>query len=263
MTLGCMVWELPGMDVLDHIDWIARQGFGALDLHVSGSLPGIAVDPDTVDDAFITKLCGRLEPFSPVGVHAAFGLDFATTEQTVRGDSLAYLQRTLELAQAIGAQTVTIHKGSANAPGRRFAQRAAFTDSLTRIAAMAQAYGVTVCAEIEDDYDIVLALDSAWVRICTDLGHICFNGNAGFAAYGSIAGLIRYLGVYLGHVHVHDWDGQQDHLPVGEGRHPWGEIISALKQIHYRGALMLEINPARHGAEGILSSKLAMDALMA
>lgn len=52
----------------------------------------------------------------------------------------------------------------------------------------------------------------------------------------SIGGAIREAGSRLGHFHI----GEPNRRPPGRGRMPWQEIFSALRDINYQGALVME-----------------------
>ena len=52
----------------------------------------------------------------------------------------------------------------------------------------------------------------------------------------SIGGAIREAGSRLGHLHL----GEPNRRPPGRGRMPWQEIFSALRDINYQGALVME-----------------------
>jgi len=52
----------------------------------------------------------------------------------------------------------------------------------------------------------------------------------------SFAGAIRQAGSRLGHFHI----GETNRKPPGQGRMPWPEIATALKEIDYRGPIVME-----------------------
>ena len=62
-----------------------------------------------------------------------------------------------------------------------------------------------------------------------------------YGDFGSIPQLIRETGSLIRHVHLHDCDGRDNHLPIGAGSVEFGVCIQALREVGYRGALSLEI----------------------
>jgi len=52
----------------------------------------------------------------------------------------------------------------------------------------------------------------------------------------SIGGAIVEAGAWLGHFHL----GEPNRRPPGRGRMPWPEILGALREINYQGALVME-----------------------
>jgi D-psicose/D-tagatose/L-ribulose 3-epimerase len=52
----------------------------------------------------------------------------------------------------------------------------------------------------------------------------------------SIGGAIREADSWLGHFHI----GEPNRRPPGRGRMPWSEILGALRDINYQGALVME-----------------------
>ncbi|MBM3957720.1 MAG: sugar phosphate isomerase/epimerase, partial [Gemmatimonadetes bacterium] len=102
-----------------------------------------------------------------------------------------------------------------------------------------------------------LAMQEATPRIglTLDVGHLSFEEGAGYREFGSIGGLIRYVGRRLVHVHAHDYDGVRDHLPVGAGRLDWDDIAEGLRSIGYEGVVCLELDPDRATPEQLLQSR--------
>lgn len=60
------------------------------------------------------------------------------------------------------------------------------------------------------------------------------------------------------HLHIHDYDGENDHLALGKGKIRFDEIIASLRKIGYEGSLCLELNPDRNSVEDILKSRDAV-----
>ena len=77
----------------------------------------------------------------------------------------------------------------------------------------------------------VQAVGSPNLKILLDTFHMNIEED-------SIGNAITKAGTYLGHVHL----GENNRTPPGCGRGhiPWDELASALKTIHYQGALVME-----------------------
>ena len=71
---------------------------------------------------------------------------------------------------------------------------------------------------------------------------------------GGIGNLIRHIGAALFHLHLHDVEGEVDHLEAGTGVVEFGEVAAALKNIGYPHNATLELNPDRVTPEGIRRS---------
>lgn len=83
------------------------------------------------------------------------------------------------------------------------------------------------------------ALDSPQVRFCFDTGHA--------NAFGGVAPgrWIEEMGDLLGEVHIHDNHGQADeHLPVGEGNIPFGELFGMMRARSLKPILTVEAHSA-------------------
>ena len=91
---------------------------------------------------------------------------------------------------------------------------------------------MTVFIENVEDEDpevfvqIFKGIDSPKIRCCFDIGHAYFNGRS-----VSLNRWIDVLGKYIGHVHIHDNNGNHDeHLPLGQGAIP---LAGAINKIFY------------------------------
>ena len=57
------------------------------------------------------------------------------------------------------------------------------------------------------------------------------------------------------HLHVHDVNGNTDHIEIGTGCIDFDEMTDGLKDIGYLGGMCLEMNPNQVSPEGIRRSK--------
>ena len=51
------------------------------------------------------------------------------------------------------------------------------------------------------------------------------------------------VGRRLYHIHIHDYENNEDHRPPWEGEIEWGDLFDSLDAIDYQGALMFESLP--------------------
>ena len=98
--------------------------------------------------------------------------------------------------------------------------------------------------EATEGFDTVLRGGFRNVGITVDVGHLSFQSGAAYRPWGSLGGLIRHLGDAVVHVHVHDYDGERDHIRIGAGSIDFLDTLAALKAIGYDGALCLELAPS-------------------
>ena len=79
------------------------------------------------------------------------------------------------------------------------------------------------------------ALSSENICFCFDTGH--FN----VFSYTPLNVWLNELGKYLGHLHLHDNHGKADeHLPIGCGTFPFGELFQTLKKTGAKPSMTLE-----------------------
>jgi D-psicose/D-tagatose/L-ribulose 3-epimerase len=114
-------------------------------------------------------------------------------------------------------------------------------ESIKEAAKAAEANNVTMNMEVVNRFEqflfntaaeaveYVRAVDSPNVKILLDSFHMNIEED-------SIGGAIRTAGAHLGHIHL----GENNRRPPGRGNFPWGEFESALKEIGFTGAQVME-----------------------
>ena len=159
------------------------------------------------------------------------GVAPATHQPERRARHRNELEQTLELARDIGARVVVVHPGPIDCPGvsptrapepvRREAQEN-LRQFLEEIAPKALEAGAVVCVEnlhhapgqVIQSYaellKLVQAVSSPAVQITLDTGHADLSDG--------ITGALDTFAPYLRHIHIHDCDGQRDHLEIGQGK---------------------------------------------
>jgi D-psicose/D-tagatose/L-ribulose 3-epimerase len=113
--------------------------------------------------------------------------------------------------------------------------------SLRRVAPLAEALGVVLNVEVVNRFEqyllntsaeaiaYVREVDSPNVRLMLDTFHLNIEED-------QIGAAIVAAGDLLGHFHI----GEANRMPPGRGHMPWNEVVSALRQINYQGAIVME-----------------------
>ena len=184
-------------------------------------------------------------------IHAPFS-------STFKNDSLLTIVKeltpVLDLAKDVGALIVTIH---ADLPASiKEESTLAWLDAMTSLNAKAAERGLIIGLEVVHGFDRIKQWHLSNIGVTLDVGHIYgMDGGVYLEPYGTIGEAIRHVGSTLVHLHMHDFDGNLDHIEIGTGNIDFDEIITALKDIGYQNGMCLELNPDRVSPEGIRRSK--------
>ena len=81
---------------------------------------------------------------------------------------------------------------------------------------------------------ILDGIKTAEAGACLDTGHAYLSGD--------MSDLLKKVGHRLKLVHAHDnRGGNDDHLPPGDGKIDWSQLVRQLTQMEFHGALILEM----------------------
>ena len=261
MKIGCMVWMIGNLDLdfWEQIEWIREHGFKEVSFHTCRRyIAGRGIEPDISSRALVTRLKTALSGFSEVDVHAPFNnydLCFVSPNPLIRQASVQTLAESMRFAAEIEAKTVTFHTGASGSAMSGEEWKDNLKRSLVELDVIAGKEGVRLGIELESDYQVLEEAGVRQVGLTIDTGHLSLNNGAGYREFGTIGGVIRRFSDRIFHLHIHDYDGKSDHLAPGKGSIDFQEIVSALKEIKYRGSLCLELNPERNSTEDWLKSR--------
>lgn len=171
----------------------------------------------------------------------------SSSNESVRRDSVRYIQDAIDNALKIGAPSVslcagmTLHGESIERGWYNLRQSIAelldYTDktSLKILIEPAHRAESTLILTIADGLRMLREIDSERLGICLDTGHAHVNGE-------DLAQIVRELrGVPL-HVHIDDNTGESDaHQIPGEGNIDYVPFVRALDEIDYRGFVSAEL----------------------
>ncbi|MBE7494895.1 MAG: sugar phosphate isomerase/epimerase [Verrucomicrobiaceae bacterium] len=242
LSTGCF-YRRRIIDVLDAI-----RGAGFLDIEVCSSPQHL----DYHDTDEIRRAAERMSSLSlrPVSLHAPFAdkIDITSLDATAREVSVQELLRACEAAALLGCENVVLHPGPER-EGRP--EEAEFlqhmrnaADSLNRVAARCCELKVHLLLEnmlahllfghVRDMMYLLGEINTCNVGTCLDTGHAHLAREMGV--------VIQKLSGHLKMVHVNDNHGDWDaHLPPGEGSIDWPWVVQQLRQHHFHGALVLEL----------------------
>ena len=248
-----MVWAIGDiLDVNKQIDWVQNAGFEAVSFHAHAGVPGNwqGIDPASTGKEARRELKKRLSEFLVCEVHAPF-------DYTIRKDNhsevIEKLRETIEFAGDVGAHTLTVH---AVPPGDDAPSSDAgwWQESMMKLDRYAHAAGITIGLELTEGFERLRNPAFENVGVTLDVGHMYLEGGSALKPYGTIGDVIRTIGKKLLHLHMHDYDGEFDHLELGAGHVDIDGVLAGLATIRYEGAICLEMNPARVSPAGIRRS---------
>lgn len=246
LMIGNMVWRIGRLlDVGRQIAWTRAAGFDGVGLHASAGMPGQwrGVEPSRCGAAQRERLRRELAEFSFAEVHAPFAIELRTENL---GLSLVALQPVLQFAGDIGAGVVTVH---ASLEG---AKPAAWLSAMRELDGLCALTRTTVALEVVDGFTAVESWGLPHVGVNLDVGHMHLPGNREvLRRMGGLSGLVRSIGETLVHLHLHDVDGEADHLEIGTGVVDFAGLIGALRDIGYARAVTMEMQPDRVSPAGM------------
>lgn len=277
MLIGIGTPSVAGMDLLSRIRWIESQGFEQVELYCCPSprsLAGVWLRTMSAQERAAVR--AALRPFRKVDFHApfqnTFDLSLVSANPLLRRMTIEEIRMILEFASEFGEQSVvTCHSGWATFGETPEETETHLIESLQQLSELAVRAGVRIGMEVADwfmpadRFGLIEELDLPRVGITLDTGHISFveDGRPMYENFGTIGGFIEHFGGLLFHVHIHDFDGRRDHLPIGNGSIDFERLFDSLGRIGYEGAVSLEMNSGFVTLDEIPESKRRLEALRA
>ena len=233
--LAAFATSLPG-ELTVVLPQIAALGFTHVDL--------VAEADRAAEHVEALANCGLLVSCLALGRHLPAGHTLDAADVGVRRATLELLRRHVADAARLGATTAYLVPGiCADATAL-----SCFADGCALLADYAAGRMVRLCIEhvpgralptAARTLDWLASIDNANLGLLLDVGH-CLISNEDAAA------VIRRVGNRLGYVHLDDNDGMGDlHWPLFTGKltqQQLADVMTALREIGYQGALSLELN---------------------
>ena len=253
VLIGNMLWRIGQLlDFDQQLAWTRDAGFDGVGFHASAGSPGKwrGLEPSECSAAERKRLRRQIRDFAFAEIHAPFRIELS--DETLSAGPVA-LEPILEFARDLGVGVVTVHArlpavtSDPPPPG--------WLASMQELAALAARCETQVVLEIEHGFDAVIGWGLSNIGINLDVGHMYLARNRQVLAdMSGIGGLVRHVGGALRHLHLHDVEGEADHIEIGTGSVGFAELAAGLRDIGYRHNATLELNPDRTSPEGILRS---------
>lgn len=230
----------------------ARMGYRYLDLSPREDFVPLYAHP-RVGAAEISGFKKALTDES-IELTALYGLfKWSSADEQERAGAARYMIRTVEIAAELGCKVVTTEFGTSRST--RLASESQFWRSMDEVLPVLEKNGVEM--RIEPHPDDFVEDGNAGVDMVKGIGspHVtylyCVPHTYHMDADGDIAGMIRYAGDLLTHVHVADvfhptrYIANPDdtdvrihqHLDIGQGDIDFDELFSSLAEIGFDGTL--------------------------
>lgn len=236
-------WEREwSADFLPYVKKVKRLGFDTLEV-AAGALPDMtsaarrALREEAESEGIQLTCCMGLDP-----AH-----DVSSLDESVRREGVRYVGTILDCIHEIGSHVFSginyAYWPIQTAPDYEYkmAARERSLVSLREILKKAEDYGIDYCLEIVNRFEQCILncaaegvaylqeLESPAAKLLLDTFHMNIEED-------SIGDAIRSAKGVLGHFHI----GECNRKTPGTGRMPWQEIFSALRDIGYTGAVVME-----------------------
>lgn len=240
--------------------YLRSLGYDAVDYQAFSCEPAkriYALDDKEFDEFVLRDAAYAKEAgIEIIQTHGPWPYDDSKPEQYE--PKLEAMKKAIRGSALIGAQFVVMHpviptwQESPN-HAEHFAENVRYFKLLSEYA---KEYGVKIalenmpgrfvcCGPVRELADCIDAVDSESLVACLDTGHANYSAKR-YVSRENIGDAVRTLGDRLACLHIHDNDGQEDqHLMPYYGIIDWGNFVSALKEIHYKGPINFECHTTK------------------
>lgn len=182
-------------------------------------------------------------------VHAPFvDMNIGSPDEPTRRFMLKRLFKSMQAAAELGAIAWVFHPGLLTGLHMHFPgiEWACMMKSVRELVERAERLGLTILIENgADPVPFLLKTADQFKRFFEELGSEIGLGMAFDVGHAHICGqadlFIKAFADRIRHVHVHDNNGKSDsHLALGAGTVDWPGILGSLREIGYRGPVIVE-----------------------
>jgi sugar phosphate isomerase/epimerase len=199
----------------------------------------------------------------PIG-SASFEPSLSNSDRNIRRRRVDFTFKVFDVAQAIGADTVSITSGILDPAISRDSQIGFFVESLRQIIAQAESRGIRV--GIEPEPGLLIGTTEQAGILVDQIGspNLGINWDSGHAVVAgeNLPDVIRRFGSHFFNIHIEDIrDAKHYHLIPGEGDMNFNELFTVLSESGYNGFFTVELYTYRNDA--VYAAKKAFSFLSA
>ncbi len=248
-------------------DHSLSQAIGLLEKHAYQAI-GITLDHQHLDPYKISKtellkiqaMLSEAKLMPVVECGARYYLDSSrkhhpnlmSTQSEDRQKRLAFYERAIEIAVAIGASTVSLWSGSLIDDCSREEAWARLVPMLNNLLIKAESHNVTLAFEpepgmfvesISDYFELKQRLNHPSFKMTMDIGHLAVTEEC------TPLEAMKSCMDEVVNIHIDDIRNREHfHLPLGDGEIDFEPLIGHLKACNYSGALLVELSRNSHEA---------------
>lgn len=230
-------------DFIKRIEQVKKIGLDILEV---APAPLLALTKTQRDEIAAAAKVNEIELTFSVGL--ATNQDLASEDASIRKNGIKFTTDTFKIMTEMGGKTYSgvdiaaWNKTFSEGVTDKSAAWERSVASVKEIMKSAEDAGITFAVEVVNRYESSLVniaeeavkyvdeVDSKNCKILLDTYHMNIEED-------SFADAIRLVGNRLGHFHVGESNRRP---PCADGRMPWDEITGALKEIDYKGAIVME-----------------------
>ncbi len=225
----------PNTEIIEFINRAHELGFNGVEIIVEG------FSENEIENAkeVIEELDLR------VSLHAPFSdINIASLNSGIRNESLRQIKRSIDLADYLSADSVTLHSGRISPLSMRFKEKAweLNINSLRILARYAKKRDIKLCLENSSNYYGLFCCRIDEVReVLESVENLHFTLDVGHAnTCNSVFEFLEFIERTI-NIHLHDNNGKNDeHLAVGEGNIDFEKFFRELRKREYRGIITVE-----------------------
>jgi hexulose-6-phosphate isomerase len=265
---GISIWAFPqGKPVKEAVSVAREAGFAGIELAFAeqGELTMRTTAEEARALAAETRAAG-LEVTS-LATTLLWQKTLSSEDEAVRAEAQAIVRKMLELAQALGVDTILIVPGLVGR-GLSADMVSGYETVWRRSQAalrplLAEAARRKVVIGVENVWNRFLLsplemrryleeLRSPWIKAYLDVGNVL--------RFGYPQDWVRTLGPLIQRVHVKDYKvAENTFVGLLQGDMPWKAIVAAFREVGYRGWWTAEVSPGRAVPEAIVAETVAGD----